>query len=190
MRLFAAIPVPQPEREALAQAVAPLQEAGWPVRWVVRDRYHLTLKFFGETPAERLDAIVAMLVDAASDTPPLGCAFTELGAFPASRAPRVLWAGLEAPPALELLQDRVERGADALGYPLEGRPFRPHVTLGRVRDGMRLPPDALERLAGIAVARSFLADEVVLFESRTTSGRGGPVYTARHRVPLAASWAV
>jgi 2'-5' RNA ligase len=70
---------------------------------------------------------------------------------------------------------RVEQGAEALGFPVEGRPFRPHVTLGRVRDGVPWPPAASDRLERETLRASFVADRLVLFESRP--GPDGSVYS-------------
>ena len=86
-------------------------------------------------------------------------------------------------PALELLQDRLERRAESIGFPLEGNPFRPHVTLARVREGQRLPPGALESLEGQYDQVAFLASELVLYES--VLGRGGPRYEPRLTLDLA-----
>ena len=59
----------------------------------------------------------------------------------------------------------------------EGRPFRPHITLGRVREGLRLPPGAMSHLEGLPPGQPFTADRIVLFESRLTTE--GPVYSVR-----------
>ncbi len=108
---------------------------------------------------------------------PITLTLGETGAFPTIRRARVLRLEIEAEPKLELLQDRIERGSEAIGYPPEGRPFLPHVTLGRVREGQRLPHDAAATLERIAVEQTFVADRVVLFESMLTPD--GPVYHER-----------
>src|SRR5688572_18800646 len=134
MRLFVAIPVAGPAQDRIARLLADLRETGWPVRWVRDDGVHLTLKFFGEVAEEQLGALQVALRSAAAGTMPLPMRLTELGTFPGGRNARVVWIGLEGPSALELLQDRIERGAEAIGFPIEGRPFHPHITLGRVRE--------------------------------------------------------
>jgi 2'-5' RNA ligase len=106
-----------------------------------------------------------------------------VGAFPTLRRPRIVWVGLDAPPALELLQDRLERRSEAIGFPPEGTPFRPHVTLGRVREGHRLPLGALESLEGCYEPVAFVASELVLYES--VLGLGGPSYEPRLTMELA-----
>jgi 2'-5' RNA ligase len=190
MRLFAALPVPAETQAALGALVAQLRAgaaAGWPVRWTLETQLHLTLKFYGEVAPERLDALGDALRVAAAETPPLDCAVGALGTLPPGRKGRVVVAAIEAPAALELLQDRVERGSAALGFPVEGRPFRPHVTLGRVKRVARLPGEAAARLAEVRPELPFLIEEAVLYESRL--GPGGARYEPRITVALEARWA-
>lgn len=182
MRLFAALPIPEPGRSEFAAVLAAARASGWPVRWVRDDLAHITLKFFGEVSPERLEVIAEAVQGAAAGADPILLRLESLGAFPTFRRPRIVWLGVDAPASLELLKDRVERFAEGIGFPPEGVPFRPHVTLGRVREGQRLPHGAIEN-AGIAAAgESFLADSVVLFESRLTAN--GPEYTPRLSLAL------
>ncbi len=183
MRLFAAVPIPEPARGEIARLLARLREPGWPLRLVHDHGLHLTVKFFGEVPPGRLEVIEEAVRSAVPGTGVLPLRLAEIGAFPNFRRPRIIWVGLDAPPALELLQDRLERLADAIGFAPEGAPFRPHVTLARVREGQRLPPDAPESLAGWYEPVPFLASELVLYES--VLGRGGPRYEPRLTVELA-----
>jgi 2'-5' RNA ligase len=140
------------------------------------------VKYFGEVPTDRLEVIEEAVRAAVPGTGALSLQLEEIGAFPNFQRPRIIWVGLEAPPALELLQDRLERRAEAIGFPPEGAPFRPHVTLARVREGQRLPPGALESLAGQYQPVSFLACELILYES--VLGRGGPRYEPRLTLEL------
>lgn len=182
MRLFAAVPLPEPARGELAGLLERLRRRELPVRWVGDHGLHLTLKFFGEVGAERLDVIAEAIRLAAGTPEPLPLRLGELGAFPNPRRPRVVWVGLEAPPALELLQDRLERQCDAIGFPPDSAPYRPHVTLGRVREGERCPLREVEAAAGPVKPVEFLATDLVLYESVLTQGR--PVYHSRYAVAL------
>jgi 2'-5' RNA ligase len=96
----------------------------------------------------------------------------------------VIWLGCESAPPLELLQHAVEREYAALGFPLEGRPFQPHLTLGRARPrakgGMRGLDALLEATAFEAV---WDVSAVDLMES--TLSPAGARYAVRHRVALA-----
>jgi 2'-5' RNA ligase len=182
MRLFIAIPLPNGARDETVAALRRLKERDWPVRWVRDEGLHLNLKFFGEVTSDRVDAIVELLEFATAGMAPIGMTLSSAGVFPTPRQPRVIYLGVESEPSLELLQDRVERGAEKLGFPPEGRPYRPHITLGRVREGHRLPNGWLADLERIGPGGSFLADRVVLFESQV--GPAGPTYRVSREVLL------
>jgi 2'-5' RNA ligase len=184
MRLFAALPIPEPARSEVTRLLQGLREGDWPVRWVHEDHIHLTLKFYGEVPPDRLDVIAEALQFAVPGTGPLALSLAEPGVFPDLRRPRVVWVGVNAPPALELLQDRLERRSEAIGFPPEGASYHPHLTLGRVREGHRLPAGALERLQGGYRPVAFVVEQLVLYES--IAGRGAPTYTPRVSLELAA----
>jgi 2'-5' RNA ligase len=182
MRLFAALPVGGDARTELERKLAEYRTQDWPVKWVREGGLHVTLKFLGEVEAEQLPAIRAALADAVRGTPVLALAPTELGAFPSLARARVLWAGYHAEPALELLVHRVERGTEPLGFPGEGRPFQAHVTLGRIKDGTRLPREGLGALERESLTAGFTADRVVLYQSR--QGPAGPSYDELDSFPL------
>ncbi len=177
MRLFVAVPVPDPAREEILKLLKQLRSASWPVRWVHDEGLHMTLKFFGEVAAERLDVIAEALRFAADNAGSLAMQLGDLGSFPSRNRPRILWVGVNAPPALELLQDRIERGCEAIGFPPEGAPFQPHVTLGRVREGQRLPVGGLDEHETAFERVPFFGKELVLYESVLTTS--GPRYEAR-----------
>lgn len=182
IRLFAAIPVPSPALERVTALLDEFRERTWPVRWVPGTGVHLTLKFYGEVADERIDAIAESIAFAAAGTGPLSLQLGRLGAFPSWERARVVWLGVEAPPALELLQDRVERHAESLGFPVEGATYRPHVTLGRVREGERLTAGAIKALQDRALADAFTIDEVVLYQSKLD--RQSPGYIPLRTFPL------
>ncbi len=184
MRLFVALPLAEPAREEVAATLKRLRDAEWPVRWVRDEVLHVTLKFYGEVAPERLEVIEESIRFAAAGAGPLALRLGDVGAFPTVQRARVLWLGLEAPPALELLQDRLERGGEEIGFPPEGAPFHPHVTLGRVREGHRLPSGALQAFEHTVTPVPFLADQLVLYESMLTPQ--GPQYEARLALPLTA----
>ena len=183
MRLFAALPAAGAVRQAVAPILDALRAAHWPVRWVRADRLHVTLRFFGETEPSRAEAVGRLLADAVAGTGPMAGELVGLGLIPGGRRARVVHLELDAPPALELMQDRIARGAEALGFAPEGRLFRPHLTVARVRAGARLPAAALERVEATLLAIPFPIDRVVLYHSRLTPQ--GPDYSAVHTYTLA-----
>ncbi len=184
MRLFAAVPLPQPARTAVAGLLERLRRSDLPVRWVRDEGLHLTLKFYGEVAAGRLDMVEEAIRRAGVGSEPLPMRLTELGAFPNPNRPRVLWIGIEAPPALELLQHQLERESEAIGFAPEGVPYRPHVTLGRVREGERSRLRSVESAAGPVESAEFAATELVLYES--VKVKGGQRYEPRLTLELGA----
>jgi len=184
MRLFAAVPVAEPARAEVLGVLARLRASEWPVRWVQDEGLHLTLKFFGEIASERLEVIEEALRIAGQDIGTLSLKLGDLGAFPSESRARVLWMGLEGTPSLEVLQDRLERAGEAIGFPPEGAPFQPHVTLGRVREGQRCPPHALDDYQAMYQRVPFIGTQLVLYESVLTTR--GPRYDARLTLDLGA----
>ena len=152
MRLFLAINLEPDVRRAVAESTAPLRAAAPSLRWATEPKLHLTLKFLGEQPDDAPRAIGDALLDVTRRHKAFAITLGGIGAFPNFRRPRVVFMGVAAEPRLELLHHDVEVAGEALGYALDGRPFRPHVTLARVKD--RVPADELKRLrkAGDAVS--------------------------------------
>ncbi len=185
MRLFIAINLPSDLRQRLWEAAKPLRAAGYPVRWVAPDGIHVTLKFLGEVKPAREGEILAGMGAAVQGARRFDLPLGGFGVFPSLSRPRVLWAGCEPVPPLELLQHRLEQEMERLGFPVEGRAFHPHVTLGRVERDARA--GAFEDLADQVGALEFAGDTVVesvdLMESQLA--REGARYTRRHAVSLA-----
>lgn len=184
MRAFIAINLPPAVRSAIWEAATPLRSGSYPVRWVAPDSIHLTLKFLGEVAPEREHEIVEGIEAAVHGVKPIPLSLAGFGAFPSANRPRVVWVGCEAVPALELLQHRLERQMDRLGFPVEGRPFRPHVTLGRAGRDARTA--AFADFAAVLEPLGFEAQAVIesvdLMQSELR--RDGARYTVRHRTGL------
>jgi 2'-5' RNA ligase len=180
VRLFVALNLPPAVRQALWEATAPVRDRSAALRWARPEGIHLTLKFLGEAPDERAPALTAALGRAASGAHALTLALGGFGVFPDVGQPRIVWVGIAPDPALEILQHRVEQEFAPLGFPTEGRPFRPHATLGRaVRNASPQDFAGLEAaLAELTFADTALVAAVDLMES--TPQPGGAVYKVRH----------
>ena len=136
IRTFIAVELDQEIKDGLVSLQARLSRQVPPrsVRWVQLDGIHLTLKFLGDTPLEKVDLIEGALAQAAAEVGPFSFSVQDLGCFPNVRQPRVVWVGLQEPTgALTRLRDAVESHVAPLGFPTEKRPFSPHLTLGRVQ---------------------------------------------------------
>lgn len=138
IRAFIAINLPPAIQESLDKQTSKLRQILGEdvVRWVPAQNMHLTLKFLGSLPLSHLDFIKRMLAQTADSHPQFDLQIGGLGSFPNLKRPRVLWAGIHAPAGLAPLQKMIEDGATRLGYNKEDRPFSPHLTLGRVRQGL------------------------------------------------------
>ena len=184
MRLFLAINFPAAVRGEIATATAPLRESAPELGWIAEDRLHLTLKFLGEQAESRVDALAGALAKTAGQHRELVMTVGGIGAFPNFRRARVVWMGVSQEPRLELLHHDIEVAYDALGCELEGRPFRPHLTLARVRDP--LPVDRMRELwrqaKRIAYTTEFIVHSVDLMQSDLSSS--GPRYTTLASAPL------
>ncbi len=184
MRLFLAINFPDALRQAMHAAAAPLREAAPDVGWTGADRLHLTVKFLGEQAPELVEPLAREVGRAAARFGALPVSLGRVGAFPNFRRPRVVWIGVDGEGKLELLHHEVEVACQALGFEPEGRPFRPHVTLGRVRGAAH--PSLGAALAAAARAVRFRADAEVesVDVMRSEPAPGGSRYTRLAAAPL------
>jgi len=145
VRLFVALEIPDEVRRALGEIIARLQKTGRGARWVRPEGIHVTLKFIGEW--ENLPGIQAALSGTRLPTP-VEARFRGLGFFPHERHPQVLWAGVEASPNLAELAAAIDERLAAVGIGREARPFRPHLTLARIKseDGLAALRDETRKI--------------------------------------------
>lgn len=134
IRLFVAVSLPEAVLEALDVVLAPLRTQLRNARWVEPQNQHLTLKFLGWAPSDRLEEIARVCTMVASGHEPAKLMLTELGAFPSKRRVRVLWMGIEDERgSLARIAVDLDRGFEALGFPTEGRDYTPHLTVARFK---------------------------------------------------------
>ena len=190
VRAFVAVGISQEARDALADVISRLQQRGVSgVRWVRPEGVHLTLKFLGDVNPGLLEGILAAMERGAWGTGPFRLTLSDVGAFPSTESPRILWVGLEGGlEPLVKLQARIEEELhQTCGFPIERRAFAPHLTLGRTREN--LSADERRRLgmilAGVALEAEVSWDvgEVHLIRSTLTpSGAVYDVLAARPRI--------
>jgi 2'-5' RNA ligase len=180
VRAFLAVELGEGARRAVAAAAQRLarEVRGREVRWARPETFHLTLRFLGDVPRADLPRLAAEVAAAVADVAPFELRLAALEAFPSPRRPRVVAARVEPEAPLAELARRVEAAVLRAGLPAEERPFRPHLTLGRVRD--RALPDLAA--AGPLPPEPFRVAEVVLFRSEL--GSDGAVHTPRERLAL------
>jgi len=157
------------------------------VRWVAPRAMHLTLAFLGDIRAAQVPSLQAALDHALAGQVAPQLQLTMLGAFPNQRRPRVVWVGVGGTlDALMHIANAVSTALETLGWPVDPRPFQPHLTLGRlVRDADLLQQARLARILTASEPlppTSWSPDQVVVFRSEVLPT--GPRYTAQVRVQL------
>jgi RNA 2',3'-cyclic 3'-phosphodiesterase len=176
LRLFVALDLPDPVRDALGALAAAADPGVW--RALGRDALHVTLAFLGPRPPTAVAAIEALLAaEAGGPAPPLALAEAEV--LPPRRG-RVLTARIDDPTgALGDLQARVSAALVAAAlYTPEKRPFHPHATVARLRPRARPPRAADLPLEPLA----FHPAAVTLYVSRLHPS--GANYEPLARAPL------
>ena len=190
VRVFVALDLPGQAKAILSETVQDLRDAlPAGVRWVDPAGIHLTLKFLGDVHTERVGSLLAAMDEASRsfEYSSLALKLSGLGVFPNAREPRVLWAGVEGDlEALGRLQMLMDEALYDLDFARERRPFRPHLTLGRVRDQVSQPErrriGELMRQTRLAGSHTWEAGEIHLI--RSTLAPGGAIYDSIGVKPL------
>ncbi len=137
IRAFIAIPVDENVRDLASSIVKNLATAGADVKWVEPENLHLTLKFLGNISTDMLDQISSVIQEAVAGINQFEVTVDGIGAFPGGKKPlRVIWLGVSDKSGLmEKISLGIEEGCKNLGFKSEERGFKPHLTIGRVRQG-------------------------------------------------------
>ena len=194
MRIFIGIDLDLEVRARIERFLEGVQGFAPEARWVRPESLHITLKFIGEQPAERVEAITARLQR-------VDCSAFEIrsagyGFFPTAKAARVFWIGIQAGSRLAELAKAIDAATAELGIPREDRAYSPHLTLARgggksgspkwrEGDGPNATFAVLEkRLAAMGELDfgTMMAREFILYQSQL-SPRGSK-YTRLQRFPL------
>jgi RNA 2',3'-cyclic 3'-phosphodiesterase len=175
MRLFTGIALPADVTDKLDRLVRGLRPAAR-IKWSPVKNLHITTKFIGEWPEERLGELKTTLGELpVRDQLRIGVG--GLGWFPNERSPRVLWAGIEAPQGLHELARETQEALAGIGVEIEKRRYSPHLTLARIKTPTDLKPLrlAIENLASTEFGE-FTAPAFHLYLSESQAG--GPIYTS------------
>lgn len=177
VRTFVAVEIPGEVQERAGQLIARLRGTDAKVRWVEPRNLHWTLKFLGDVDLRETPEIIAAVAEAVAPFAPFDVEARGAGAFPDPRRPRTLWIGMgEGSEEMIELHGAVERSLAKLGFREEGRKFRPHVTIGRVRNS----PVGIDKLAQLVQQNADFESglstvyEVTVFTSELD--RDGPTY--------------
>jgi len=136
VRLFVACEVPDDVKRDISEVIESLRGRSQnAVRWIKPEGVHVTLKFLGEVPVKKLPAVKLAIQEAVVGHSPFELEFSNIGTFGGREGLRIMWVGVAGDVLrLEALVRAVNAALAVVGFEPERRPFRPHLTLGRVRD--------------------------------------------------------
>ena len=179
VRAFVALDFEESMRARISALMEELRGRVPGVRWVRPEGVHVTLRFLGWTDPAALERLQPLLAAAAAGCPAAEARIGGVGVFPERGGPRVIWLSVELPEPVLALQRECEKAAVQAGFPAEPRPFRPHLTLGRIKERTSRPLLPTDELGATRL------DHLVLFRSQLQSG--GAVYTPLARFALGGS---
>ena len=153
------------------------------IKWIDPDSIHITLAFLGATEEEKIDAVIRLLGERCPGFGIFEFYLTGVGVFKSVNNPRIIWIGTGASDELVRLNEVVNDGLKNIGFTVEDRPFRPHVTIGRVK--FLKDPDKMKLLLAKhhdSEIQKITVEEVVLYESILVGPK--PVYKPVFTVKL------
>ena len=184
IRTFIATAIPDFVLAAIHEVQESIRRHGFNIRWVRPGNIHLTLKFLGDVSRQDVDRIAVTMVETVKPFPPISLSARGVGVFPSIKRPRVLWVGLDGQTEpLVRLQKALDEGLGAIGFPREARPFKGHLTLGRVKgriDSRKLGA-AIDRFSGFE-SETFRVDRIHLLKSDLKPA--GAIYTRLNSAEL------
>ena len=185
LRTFIAVALDQFTYDRLIGLQERLATSGVPVRWVEPENLHITLLFLGEVDARETPAICRAVDQVGRQARPFELTLAGAGAFPTPRRPRTLIVHVtEGGPELIALHDALEGPLLQLGcYRREERPYKPHLTLGRVQGQSVVEPlaAAIKQFEGWQGGQSHV-DEILVLSSELR--HQGPEYAVMCRARL------
>jgi 2'-5' RNA ligase len=177
IRTFVAVEVWPEIRERMKSIVNRLKDTTAKVTWVKPDQMHLTMNFLGDVDMNEIPTVCKAVAEAARPFAPFDIEMAGIGVFPSYENPRTIWLGVgDGAGRLIELHGALERQLGELGFRIEARRFRPHLTIGRVRslpEGAGQLSGQLKQLADFE-AGPMMISEVTVFSSEL--GRNGPSY--------------
>ena len=184
IRIFIGIAIQENLKGDLKKLENELSEARADVKWVKTENLHITLKFLGFTPADKIPDIFGALKPLLSCINPFLLNLKGVGAFPEGSSPRVVWVGVEDGKGdISNLQKKIEEALEKLNFSRENREYKPHLTIGRFKG--RKNAASLERRITAKHASAFGEMAVRTIDIvRSDLGPEGPAYTVLHKIDL------
>jgi RNA 2',3'-cyclic 3'-phosphodiesterase len=182
IRAFIALAAATDMREKIASVQSELKTSEADVKWEPQDKFHVTLKFLGNTEQSKLEPLAEILTDSTGRHRAFEIIYQSLGAFPDPRNPRIVWIGADSNGSILSLQSEIEQACMGVGIPKEDRKFHAHITLGRVKGTRNLVrlTEAIKTITFEPIQSR--CTEVLLMKSDLRPG--GSIYTTLKSFPL------
>lgn len=173
-RLFIAVNLNDVIKSEIDELLTGVREKYRNVKWVKTDNLHITLKFLGDTPVEKVEAIEKVLANTVLNIKAFSIELGGLGVFPDLKRPRVIWIGVsEGRDSLIYIRDVIEEGLYKLNIPKESQSFKSHITLGRIKKFERNIKNILKEIKMDYSGRQEIKSLELM---KSTLTPGGPVY--------------
>jgi 2'-5' RNA ligase len=183
MRTFIAVELPEKIKKEIEELQAPLKRTDASVSWVKPGNIHVTLKFLGEVPEEKIGEVFSATQKALEGATKFTMNLKGTGAFPNLKRPRVIWIGAgSGEEELSSLASRIEQEMEKIGFAREKRRFSAHFTIGRVKS-----PKNVERLMEMVTSSDFETEEIQVNEvvvMKSQLDPRGAIYTPLKKIPL------
>jgi RNA 2',3'-cyclic 3'-phosphodiesterase len=173
IRLFIALKIPVEIKEQIITLRKTVYDTPGKMRWETIDKMHLTLKFIGDVPEDKVEDIKESL-GFIEDYEKFKCIFTGFGVFSSHGRPKILWADFKSDNNLIELASRLNEHFKNFSIPAEERRYKAHLTLLRIKD--KVDKKFVERFNNYRVNEiPFVVDEAALIKSELLPS--GSVYT-------------
>ena len=184
IRAFICFKLPRRIILSIRELQESIKDSGLKIRWVKAENIHLTIKFIGDIRLSDINDIGLAIKETAGEFAPLLLSAQGLGVFPNLKRPRVIWTGLSGQiEELIGLQKILDKKLRFIGFPKEKRPFKGHLTIGRVKGRLdsRKLSEFMNRFNKFET-KQFSGDRIFLMQSELKPS--GPIYTKLMSEPL------
>jgi len=184
MRIFISVELPDSVKEKTAELIKELKGIETDIKWVDPKNLHITLKFLGWIEEKQFDNLTALATSAVSGSGSFKAIFRDLGTFPEGKSPRVVWVGaVEGGDKLCILAKVLEEKLSKAGFKAEEKTFKPHITIGRIKDkkGVDNIKEKIIQFKNTAFGE-MTVDRVFIMKSTLTPG--GPIYEKIKEIKL------
>ncbi len=185
-RLFIAVPIQSEAKNKITNGIiSDVKIKQLPVKWTAYQNLHLTIQFLGDVDEKRIGDLKQIINRVKTPVRNEFLKFTGIDSFPGKTNPKIIYIGMDNSNYLRLIHRQISHDLLRNGFSPDRKPFKPHLTLGRVRENGEVSPSDLAYLADLFRQLDItdsLLDRIILFESVLRPA--GPVYSSIYEKKL------